>query len=176
MSLSNRVAFKNYEVIHLSWYCSSARNTQHAVQINEKHNLAAKNENNPAAAMSLSNRVAFKNYEVIHLSWYCSSARNTQHAVQINEKHNLAVVVVCLLHRSVPVVFYLPAPNFESVPSWKKRKLAAEVSSTGSLLPRCFSSSTMSLWNDISSQKSAQKISEQDRIQIFLKVNSFQLC
>ena len=135
-----------------------------------------KMKNNPAAAMSLSNRVAFKNYEVIHLSWYCSSARNTQHAVQINEKHNLAVVVVCLLHRSVPVVFYLPAPNFESVPSWKKRKLAAEVSSTCSLLTRCFSCSTMSLWNDISSQKSAQKISEQDRIQIFLKVNSFQLC
>ena len=133
-------------------------------------------KNNPAAAMSLSNRVAFKNYVVIHLSWYCNSARNTQHAVQINEKHNLAVVVVCLLHRSVPVVFYLPAPNFESVPSWKKKKLAAEVSSACSLLPRCFSSSTMSLWNDISSQKSAQKISEQDRIQIFLKVNSFQLC
>jgi len=55
--------------------------------------------------------------ELIPLSLYYSSAHNILHAAQTDGKQNSVPEAVCLLPQFVPAVFYLPAPDFESVPS-----------------------------------------------------------
>jgi len=57
--------------------------------------------------------------KLIPLSLYYSSVHNILHAARTDGKQNSAPEAVCLLPQFVPAVFYLPAPDFESAPSWK---------------------------------------------------------
>lgn len=59
--------------------------------------------------------------ELILLSLYYSSVHNILHVAQTDGKQNSAPEAVCLLPQFVPAVFYLPAPDFENVPSWKEK-------------------------------------------------------